>query len=531
MVARLALVCAVELALVLALALAVFAAPAASEAQPIDGTVPTAEPSAAHLSIPVAAPAPSPVQVDAPTPLARTEVKAKWRADDQVGVLLTGTLRLRDGRPADASMTLSLDKVRKSASASADGSYAVVGLQPGEWQVALQGESVVDAKTTLTLTDEAVQRHDFELDASHAVAVRIVTADGQDATRALRLALPQWSDYFVAGQRDRFPDRLAPTDYGAVFVGDAKWRGEMNPVDGAAGTLHLASLPAHVALLQRHLVLDQKLVQPGEEKVEFVVDVEAMKKLAGSATLRVLDATTGEPLANARVSMHTSNRGGGGALVDAEGRVVLEGLSSGLLRCEVNAAEYESMSMTVRVEVGERLDLGDVRLGPLVPFTGTLLDADGKPATAAIITWTELKWRTRPTAFVTNRLARVEADGTFALWRTGRGLIAITARDQAGNVGVGVFDSPSPDPVVLKMAVAGECTVRRPTDPTRAYTVTLFDAAQRPIAAHTLDPRQTSAVIKLPFGTYTFEVHDDQARSLQRGSLTFGATPCTLEIR
>lgn len=531
MVARLALVCAVELVLVLALALAVFAAPAASEAQPIDRTVPTAEPSAAHLSIPVAAPAPPPVQVEAPSPLARTEVKAKWRADDPVGVLLTGTLRLRDGRPAEASVTLSLDKVRKTASASADGSYAVVGLQPGEWQVALQGQSVVDAKATLILTDEAVQRHDFELDASYAVAVRIVTADGQDATRALRRALPQWGDYSVAGQRDRFPERLAPTDYGVVFVGDAKWRGEMNPVDGAAGTLHLTSLPAHVALLQRHLVLEQKLVQPGATQVEFVVDVEALKELAGSATVRVIDAVTGEPLGKARVSMHTSNRGGGGAPVDAEGRVVLEGLSPGLLRCEVNAAEHEAMSMTVQVKVGERLDLGDVRLGPLVPFTGTLLDADGKPGSAASVTWTDLKWRTGPTAFVTNRSVRIEADGTFSLWNTGRGQVAITARDQAGNVAVGVFDNPSPDPVVLRMEVAGECLVHRPSDPTRAYTVTLFDAAQRPVAAQTLGPRQTSLAIKLPFGAYTFEVHDDQARSLQRGSLTFSATPCTLEIR
>lgn len=531
MVARLALVCAVELVFVLALGLAVFAAPAASEAQPIDRTVPTAEPSAAHLSVPVAAPAPPPVQVEAASPLARTEVRAKWRDDDQVGVLLTGTLRLRDGRPADASVTLSLDKVRKTASASADGSYAVVGLQPGEWQVALQGQSVVDGKATLTLTDEAVQRHDFELDASHAVAVRIVTADGQDATRALRLALPQWGDYFVAGQRDRFPDRLAPTDYGVVFVGDAKWRGEMNPVDGAAGTLHLTSLPAHVALLQRHLVLEQKLIQPGEAQVEFVVDVNAMKKLAGSATLRVLDAATGEPLGKARVSMHTSNRGGGGPPVDAEGRVVLEGLSPGLLRCEVNAAEHESMSMTAHVMVGERLDLGDVRLGPLVPFTGTLLDADGKPAAAANITWTDLKWRTRPTAFASNRSVRIEADGTFSLWNTGRGQLAVTARDQTGNVAVGVFDNPSPDPIVLRLAEAGECVVRRPTDPTRAYTVTLFDSAQRPVAAHTLDPRHTSLAIRLPFGTYSFEVHDEQARSLQRGSLTFSATPCAVEIR
>ena len=37
--------------------------------------------------------------------------------------------------------------------------------------------------------------------------------------------------------------------------------------------------------------------------------------------------------------------------------------------------------------------------------------------------------------------------------------------------------------------------------------------------------------ITLPAGDYTFEVHDDQYRLVQSGALTFGATPCAVEIR
>ena len=35
----------------------------------------------------------------------------------------------------------------------------------------------------------------------------------------------------------------------------------------------------------------------------------------------------------------------------------------------------------------------------------------------------------------------------------------------------------------------------------------------------------------MPAGDYTFEVHDDQQRLVQSGTLTFGVTPCAVEIR
>ena len=53
----------------------------------------------------------------------------------------------------------------------------------------------------MTITDDAVQRRDFTLEASFPVRVMIVTLDGKDATRAVRLAMSGWSDFTVVGQR------------------------------------------------------------------------------------------------------------------------------------------------------------------------------------------------------------------------------------------------------------------------------------------------------------------------------------------
>lgn len=533
MVIRTAVLCAIEAVLVTLLALQVFAEPKAPvphpEAPPThDAAHPRPAPA---LTAPGPTPAPtSPAAASDPAPVPRDEVAAKWNPADPIGVLLTGAVRHRDGRPADATIRAARDKKTVGAVVEAGGCYAMLGLAPGEWTITLGGTGVVETSSTLVVTDEAVQRADFVVDAAFPVRVLIVTPAGTDATMALRTAMPGFGDFSVAGQRDRFPDQLAPTDYGRVFVGDAKWSSEMNPKDGFAGTLHLAALPAHVALLQRHLVLEQQVVQPDQKEVKFTVDVEALQKLAASAIVRVLDAGTGEPLAKARVSLDTSNRGGRGQPVDAEGRAVLAGLSPGLLRCQIDAPEYETMYTTVRLDSGQRLDLGDVRLGPMVKLTGTVLDADGKPATASL-TWAELKWRLTPAAFATNRSARTEADGTFTLWGTGRGTIAIAAADQAGNVARGVFDNPPATPIVLRLAKPCELQVTRPNDPTRAFTVTLFDAARRAIAGFPVEPRRTGTPLRMPAGDYTFEVHDEQFRLVQSGSLTFGATPCSLEIR
>jgi hypothetical protein len=530
LVVRLAVLVAVEIATVVWLVSDGFADAAAMPAtrSPTVASVPTsADPLPTSGEV-----AAAPMTNEAsPEPL-RAAASTKWRPDDPVGVLLHGTVTFGDGKPATGvHVTAKQERDSRTASTAKDGSFGLVGLKPGEWQIKMGGDGVAAFADSIVITDEAVQRRDFVVGASFPVRVMIVTGDGTDATAALRASKMDSSEFHVAGQRERFPERVAPTDYGVVFVGDAAWRGEMNPKDGFAGTLAFASAPpAHVALLQRHLVLDQQVVQPGQTEVKFVVDIEALKKHVGSATVRVLDGESGAPLTSARVSLHTSNRGGGGHTVDAEGRAHLEGLWPGLLRCEIAAADHETLQKTVRLEPGQQLDLGEVRLGKALPLVGKIVDADGKPA-GGNVTWTELKWRTAPTEFATNRITMVEADGSFSLWGTGQGRIAVTVRTGEGLVAAGVFDNPSLNPVVLRLAAPAVCNVTRPVDPTRAFTVTLYDARRDAIAAQTLGPKVREAKIALPPGDYTFEVHDERDRLVHSGSLQFGTTPCSLEIR
>jgi hypothetical protein len=530
MIVRLVGLCVVQGVLVTALALQVFAAEEAAARTAGVTKLPVAFAPAAVRTVAAELPPVATDERSAPVPTAaRSAVVARWRQDDPVGVLLMGSVRLRDGNAAEARLNFVQDKLRKGSSSQPDGSFALVGLQPGTWEVTVRGDNLVETKESITIGDDAVQQRDFVCDPSFPVKVRIVTADGKDATTALRTALPRFGDFSVAGQREPFPERFARTDYGRVFAGDAQWRPERNPSDGFAGTLYLTGLPAHVALLHRHLVLQQQHVPPGQQQVEFVVDIDSIAKLAAAATLRVVDEQ-GAPLPEAYVALHTSNIGGGGQPTDESGRITLEGLSPGLLQLEVQAKDRETVWRLVRVEPGQRVDLGEFRLGAALPLRGTVLDADGRPANGSL-SWTELKWRTEPTAFRTNRSGRIDADGTFSLWGTGSGPIAVQVRAPDGRIAAGVFDNPTAEPVVLRLGPAAQCTVTRPSDPTRAFVVTVFDVRRQPVQAIELAPRVTKTTLSLPPGTYSFEVHDDDQRLVQSGSLTFGEAPCSLEIR
>jgi len=474
----------------------------------------------------------------AAAPAERTTAARKWDTNDPIGVLLTGNVTFRDGGAVtDPSVYVKQDDSGRSASTN-EGCYAVVGLTPGTWTATVRADGAIDVEQTFEITDDAEQRHDFVLDRSYPVRVFCTTPDGKDLAKALGEADTFVFDLHVIARREPFPDRLAPTDYGIVWAGDAKWEGRRNrggkvdKADGSAGILHLtAPPPAHAALMLRHVVIQQQRIDAGAKEVRFVVDPAVWQSKLGTVTLRVVDLESRAPLTEALVSLNTSSTGGGGQKCDTEGRLVLKGAQPGLLFLEITAKDREHYLATIRVEPGQSLDLGDVSLGRSVDFTGRLEDENGKPVTTANLTWTELKWRTGATEFVTNRATRIAADGTFKLWGTGPGKIAVQARTKDGNVACGVFDNPSPTPAVLRLVRGSKVEVTRNDDPTRAFTITFFDAQRQPVEARTLVARWPKLTVALQPGQYGFEVHDDADRLVQSGSVTLGATPAKVEIR
>jgi hypothetical protein len=545
---RLVVLVALELAVVALLATRFVEDPAgpggaAAAASPGVGNRPAAPPSA-PASDPAGDPASTPPQSATESPASapersaasqRSEVAARWVADDPAGILLTGSVRWSDGTPVDGgTVSASRDGDRRDA-LLIEGTYAFAGLSPGAWQLFAKSRDRAYAATQVVLTDEAAQTHDIVLEPRYAVRVRIVDREGKDGTAALTrkpiepdrrtvASVFQVRAWSVAGQRDRFPRVLAPTNSNIVNAGDALWEDARH--DGYAGTLQFASgPPAHAALLLRHIVLEQQAVVPGQTEVTFVVDPDAIRRLMGSVRLRVVDAETGAPLpaANVQLSLTDSLR------LDEDGRIAVDSVLPGLLTCSVSAPGREHFSRPVYVEPGQCSDLGEVCLGPVAPVTLRVLDAGGAPATRASLTWHELKWRTSAPPGPNRRT--VQTDGTCSLDRVGRGPIAVIARAPGNLAAIVVFDNPPAQPVELRLGPAGTCHVSRPADASRSFTVTVLDGRRRAIEAHELPPWRRRATITLPLGAYVCEVHDETGQLLQSGTVQFGEEPATLEIR
>ncbi len=537
MIARLFALCAIEVGIVVWLALQVFGTASAGGPALDSKLVPSSE--AADLSL--ASPLPEHGERDKRVdeqrmagPADRRVGAAKWRPDDTVGVMLTGKVSWADGSPVAEPSVFARESARRHLTGSGKaGSYAIVGLTPGLWTIYVHSDGGVHFSEQVTIVDDAVQHRDFVLQRSYPLGVKIVTKDGDDATKAVRTKLGhQMANFFVAGQSAPFPERFAASDYGTVFVGDARWERFMNSRDGVAGTIHLASAPPqHVALLHRHTVLSQQVVQVGQNEVKFIVDLDELRAIAASVTVRVLDAVTGNPIQDAWMSLDTSNSAGNANKSDADGRIVHESLSPGLLRCQISAPEREMRFTTVAIEPGQRLDLGDVRLGPSIPFKGKIVDAAGKPVAGASIHWHELKNFGGPRPFATNRGTGSDAEGKFKLSGTGRGAIVVAASTKEGQRARGVFFNPPTEDVVLRLAEPALCTVTHPADPQRSFYVVLFDAQRRPVAGFEIRANDPKPELLMPRGDYAFEVRDERSLVLQAGKLHFGATPTSLVLR
>jgi hypothetical protein len=260
-----------------------------------------------------------------------------------------------------------------------------------------------------------------------------------------------------------------------------------------------------------------------------VIDPAAVRARLASARVRLVDAATGQPIEKVRIALNSSSDGGGGNMTDADGRAVLEGLLPGVLHLSIQAKDYENVWATYRFAAGETRDLGELRLARAMPLRGRTVDGDGRPVPASI-EWTELKWRTEARKFAHNRSARGEADGTFSLWGSGPGRIAIQATAADGRKAAGVFDNPPAAPVELVLREPATLVVTRSADLTQTFTLTMFDQDQRPVEAWSIEPRQRKAHYRLPPGTYGYEVRDNADRAIRTGSVTLGSSPVALEL-
>jgi len=450
--------------------------------------------------------------------------------DSNLGVVVYGTVRDDEGKPVDRAW-IHLESETPEEPAvdlqAKSGGYATHGMKPGSWTATLQGEGLKKTEDRIDIPAESVFRRDFVVPRAYVVIVRVKTPEGEPFMKVLSagkhygMALNA-----VATQRKIQSVPMTSLRYHRVF-GIGKWadlrytmrREGLEDDPEILGLLELSSPPpAYVSLMLKHNILAQKQIVPGQKEVSFEISVNDVLAKTARVRLRIIDRTTHQPIAQARVSISDLQSGGGGLPTGEDGRVVLEHQATGLMQMEISAPGRETYHRRLRLEAGD-VDLGTIELGPPIKIRGIVLGPTGKPHPASI-TWTNLEHRDFPQPLYENQSTNADNKGNFALVGLGLGRYLIQGRTRDHSLATIIVDTGklSDRPVRLLLKPTLPVTVDNSRMPAlRARVIVIRDSQRRIVYGQNLR-RPYRGTIRLPAGTYSFEIYEGR-KQLQAGSI------------
>ena len=310
-------------------------------------------------------------------------------AADAGGVLVYGALVGADGSRVEGGQVEFLDSMgrNRSGEVGAPGTYSILDLESGPWEVLALCDGYAMARSTLEVPHGVdVLRHDIELIPLASIPVRFENLAGEvfamqsasPFTRPVAVATADRPGANLPGVRGRNAAWYGVGHYEAPSLPGERIRGLDPRYDGR---LHLRrEPPLWVSAVLRGAVLESRAVTGPVDELVFRIDPARAEGLLATVRLRVVDGATGEPLADSRVSLTHASTSGGSSPTDGDGRVVLRRQLTGSLLLQVRAAGYGPHQRWLELSAGDDLDLGEVSLGAPATLRGRLVDPDGQPA-------------------------------------------------------------------------------------------------------------------------------------------------------
>lgn len=511
---------------------------------------PTTPPTEAAAGVAAAMP-PANGSVPANAPVERraaAEQVPAVAAGDAIGIIVSGTIRSSDGTLIEgARVGLRRDRDYRSGNSAAPGAYAIAGLQPGEWTLWCRADGYAQHEAPCVLDERAFQRVDVELKPCWIVRVKVQDADGKSIFQELQQKTMFGVPYAVATEAPLAGD-LPPTENTRLHrFGLGEWHsydgmsGNAQPKlieQGYTGELRMnRAPPAHASLLLRTIVLQGQPIAAGQKELVFTIEAKDVLSKHGTVRVRLVDGTTGKPIAGVGINVSTAQGGGAGGKTDDDGRATIEHVPPGIgtLESWQRSQEHEGLQRYIRVEPGATLDLGDVTLTAAEKVAGVVVDADGKPVNGASVQWTELDCRTFPQSLVDNRSSVADAEGKFQLG-VGRHRYVVIASGRNGvdvTTGFATVDAThgAPTPVTITLGKPTNVKLNAGFDMTVGRMVTVLASDRSPVAVATLGTEYRPPSMSLLPGNYTIEIHDLQTCRLVRSlQLQVGSEPLTLDV-
>jgi hypothetical protein len=303
-------------------------------------------------------------------------------------ILVRGTIRDAED-PANsilgATVTLVRDAQRRVARTDFTGSYAIDGLASGSWVATVEANGFSPWSSELTLESS---RADNELDVAltkpGVLTILIQTPDGGDLFKALHDDLPDARITILATHEPPDDALLANPDASCRISGeieDANWLHRTYATNSVRLFQFNDAPPLYLSACFGDHVLQTQRVPENATKVVFGISPEELTRARHDVTLRVLDAQTGAPLAQAKVTLARTSRNSSyrEAEIDRDGVATIRAPWPGRSTLSISVPEYEQFSQSIVVSADGPTSLGTFALSRALSATVELVDEHDRP--------------------------------------------------------------------------------------------------------------------------------------------------------
>lgn len=330
----------------------------------------------------------SAVEAPAPAPV----VSERAERPEPIGPsIVRGTVSVLGAAPATgAPILFATDASGRTPvlSADADGRFLFADVAPGKFHLRAHLLGGQPKRASVIVEPGGVHTVDLEIDLCTLVRVRASDSSGTPWDEVISRALGESLPISAVATAEPPPAILNPpfagsnNPYGIGSLwGAQQLRLERSTASDALGVLVVDQTPPfYASIIVGQAVIETKRVGPGVDHAAFTIDDAALQALKCSATLRVLDASTGEPLP-ARVSLRHRYRQEvqAEASADPDGWVQLRDLWPGPATLFIESEHRATVEHRIVLRPGEALPLGEFTLAAPISLSGTVEDPDGRP--------------------------------------------------------------------------------------------------------------------------------------------------------
>lgn len=448
-------------------------------------------------------------------------------------VMLSGRVMGPTAEEASAGTfrVVGADGIERQFTVGDSGAYSVFGLPPGRARARAWIRGFVPYLAEFEIADDSSRmQKDFLLQRALAIPVRFTDRDGgrlsvsEELRRLLSAVVTRDRPTILRGVEGRRPGA-----FGAGWWRPLEELQSDAEIDAnAAGVIEVhESAPLWISAVLRESVLDSRILHGGESEIVFALDRAELLAQLGSASVRVVDGRTGEPLAGARVGLGYRDEFSSGPESDAQGRVSFESLVPGPRDVRISARGCATVNLSVRVTPGEKLDLGDVHLFPSVTVRGRVLDPSGQ-GVAAQIDVIPKRFARRDRSLDTNRMSPAAADGVFSFEQAESGPMVLIARHRDWAPAVVHADAPSDAQLDVRLVAGTPVELRPGTQGDGERWFEIRDAHGDPVSflrIYAWEP----ARLRLAPGEYVLHIGCENA-VLRSEAISVGSTPVVIDL-